>query len=180
MPHGYATMSVASILAETAHRMPDNVALIFNGQEIAYRDLWDQTRSYAGALRDLGVGPGDKVALMIPNVPDFPRAYYGVLALGAVVVPIHALLKATEIEYVLRDSGSKVLICAAPLLTEGAKGTWSSSCRSRGWRTWRRARSPSRRTFPVIRSTPRRSSTRAARPESRKGRRAVTSRSSSR
>ncbi len=122
MPHGYATMSVASILAETAHRMPDNVALIFNGQEIAYRDLWDQTRSYAGALRDLGVGPGDKVALMIPNVPDFPRAYYGVLALGAVVVPIHALLKATEIEYVLRDSGSKVLICAAPLLTEGAKG----------------------------------------------------------
>lgn len=122
MPHGYATMSVASILAETAHRLPDNVALIFNGQEIAYRDLWDQTRSYAGALRDLGVGPGDKVALMIPNVPDFPRAYYGVLALGAVVVPIHALLKATEIEYVLRDSGSKVLICAAPLLTEGAKG----------------------------------------------------------
>lgn len=122
MPHGYATMSVASILAETAHRMPDNVAVIFNGQEIAYRDLWDQTRSYAGALRDLGVGPGDKVALMIPNVPDFPRAYYGVLALGAVVVPIHALLKATEIEYVLRDSGAKVLICAAPLLTEGAKG----------------------------------------------------------
>jgi long-chain acyl-CoA synthetase len=122
MPHGYATMSVASILAETAHRMPDNVALIFNGDEILYRDLWDQTRNYAGALRDLGVGPGDKVALMIPNVPDFPRAYYATLALGAVVVPIHALLKAAEIEYVLRDSGSKLLICAAPLLPEGAKG----------------------------------------------------------
>ncbi len=122
MPHGYATMSVASILAETAHRMPDNVALIFNGQEIVYRELWDQTRGYAGALRELGVGPGDKVAIMIPNVPDFPRAYYAVLALGAVVVPIHALLKASEIEYVLRDSGSKLLICAAPLLAEGAKG----------------------------------------------------------
>ena len=122
MPHGYATMSVASILAETAHRMPDNVALIFNGQEIPYRDLWDQTRGYAGALRDLGVGPGDRVALMIPNVPDFPRAYYAVLALGAVVVPIHSLLKAAEIEYVLRDSGSTLLICAAPLLAEGAKG----------------------------------------------------------
>ncbi|MDN4595531.1 long-chain-fatty-acid--CoA ligase [Leifsonia virtsii] len=122
MSHGYATMSVASILAETAHRMPDNVALIFAGREIRYGELWDQTRSYAGALRDLGVGPGDRVALMLPNVPDFPRAYYAVLALGAIVVPIHALLKAEEIAYVLRDSGSELLICAAPLLAEGARG----------------------------------------------------------
>jgi long-chain acyl-CoA synthetase len=122
MSHGYATMSVASILAETAHRMPDNVALIFSGHEIAYGELWEQTRRYAGALRDRGVGPGDKVALLIPNVPDFPRAYYAVLSLGAVVVPVHALLKADEIAYVLRDSGSSMLICAAPLLTEGAKG----------------------------------------------------------
>ncbi|MGN6425998.1 MAG: long-chain-fatty-acid--CoA ligase [Leifsonia sp.] len=122
MNHGYATMSVASILAETAHRLPDNVALIFAGAEIRYGELWEQTRRYAGALRDRGVGPGDRVALMIPNVPDFPRAYYGVLALGAVVVPIHALLKAEEIAYVLRDSGASLLICAAPLLGEGAKG----------------------------------------------------------
>ncbi|WP_158865135.1 long-chain-fatty-acid--CoA ligase [Leifsonia sp. AG29] len=120
--HGFATMSVASILAETAHRMPDNVALIFGGAEIRYGTLWEETRRYAGALRDLGVGEGDRVALLIPNVPDFPRTYYATLALGAVVVPIHALLKAEEIEYVLRDSGAKVLICAAPLLGEGAKG----------------------------------------------------------
>lgn len=122
MSHGYATMSVASILAETAHRMPDNVALIFAGQEIRYGELWDQTRAYAGALSGLGVGPGDRVALMVPNVPDFPRSYYAVLALGAVVVPVHALLKADEIAYVLRDSGASLLICAAPLLAEGARG----------------------------------------------------------
>ncbi|MGN6762552.1 MAG: long-chain-fatty-acid--CoA ligase [Leifsonia sp.] len=122
MSHGYATMSVASILAETARRMPDNVALIFAGREIRYDELWEQTRRYAGALRELGVGPGDKVALMVPNVPDFPRAYYAVLALGAVVVPVHALLKAEEIAYMLGDSGSELLICAAPLLAEGARG----------------------------------------------------------
>lgn len=122
MSHGFATMSVASILAETAHRLPDNVALIFQGRHIRYGELWEQTRRYAGVLRERGIGPGDRVALMIPNVPDFPRAYYGVLALGATVVPIHALLKAEEIEYVLRDSGAKLLICAAPLLGEGAKG----------------------------------------------------------
>jgi long-chain acyl-CoA synthetase len=126
MSHGFATMSVASILAETAHRLPDNVALIFQGEEIRYGELWEQTRRYAGALRDRGIGPGDRVALMIPNVPDFPRVYYGALALGAVVVPVHALLKAEEIDYVLRDSGAALLVCAAPLLGEGAKGAASA------------------------------------------------------
>jgi long-chain acyl-CoA synthetase len=115
-------MSVASILAETAHRSPDRIALIFGEQEISYRTLWDETRAYAGALRDRGVGPGTPVAMLLPNVPDFPRCYYAVLALGGVVVPVHALLKAEEIAYVLQDSGAKLLICAAPLLGEGARG----------------------------------------------------------
>ncbi len=119
---GYATMSVASILAETATRMPENVALIFADQKTTYRELWDQTRQYAGALRDRGIGPGDAVAVLIPNVPDFPRTYYAILSLGAIIVPVHALLKGEEIAYVLRDSGARLLICAAPLLAEGAKG----------------------------------------------------------
>ncbi|TAM66140.1 MAG: long-chain fatty acid--CoA ligase [Microbacteriaceae bacterium] len=121
--HGFATMSVASILAETAHRLPDNIALIFGEQQISYATLWDETRAYAGALRERGIGPGDAVAVLIPNVPDFPRVYFAILSLGAVVVPIHALLKAEEIDYVLKDSGAKLMICAAPLLGEGAKGS---------------------------------------------------------
>jgi long-chain acyl-CoA synthetase len=60
--------------------------------------------------------------MLIPNVPDFPRVYYATLALGAVVVPVHALLKRHEIEYVLRDSDATLLVCAAPLITEGAAG----------------------------------------------------------
>jgi long-chain acyl-CoA synthetase len=62
------------------------------------------------------------VALLLPNTPHFPLAYFGALALGAVAVPVHALLRAEEIAYVLEDSGAKTLICAAPLLGEGAKG----------------------------------------------------------
>jgi len=119
---GFATMSVASILAESARRLPDNIALIFGDQQIDYATLWDETRAYADALRARGIGSGDAVAVLIPNVPDFPRVYYAILALGGVVVPVHALLKADEIAYVLKDSGSKLLICAAPLLGEGAKG----------------------------------------------------------
>lgn len=119
---GFATMSVAAILAETATRMPENIAVIVGDTETSYAELWDQTRSYAGALKARGVGDGTPVAMLIPNVADFPRIYFAILALGGIVVPIHALLKSEEIEYVLRDSGSALLVCAASLLGEGAKG----------------------------------------------------------
>ena len=56
--------------------------------------------------------------MLVPNVPDFARVYYAALALGAVVVPVHLLFKADEIEFVLRDSGADVLVAAAPLLAE--------------------------------------------------------------
>ncbi|GAB3798725.1 long-chain fatty acid--CoA ligase [Humibacter antri] len=120
-PTGFATISVAAILAEAARKYPDRTAVIFADQRIGYAQLWWETRRYAGALRARGVGRGTPVAVLIPNVPDFPRVYFAVLALGGVVVPVHALLKADEIEYVLRDSGAVALICAAPLLVEGAK-----------------------------------------------------------
>lgn len=118
----YQTLSVAAILRESALRSPDSIAIVVGDDEISYSQLWDETRAYAGALRSRGVKPGDAVGVLIPNVADFPRVYYAVLSLGAVVVPVHALLKADEIEYVLRDSGASILICAAPLLGEGAWG----------------------------------------------------------
>ncbi|MWV50827.1 AMP-binding protein [Rathayibacter sp. VKM Ac-2803] len=121
-PAGSGTASVAAILAEAARRTPTTVALRVGPLAIDYATLWNETRAYAGALREQGVGPGDRVALLIPNVPDFPRCYFAVLALGAVVVPVHALLKRDEIAYVLRDSGATTLVCAAPLLAEGAAG----------------------------------------------------------
>ncbi len=118
----HSSASVASILKESADRFPDAVAVVVGPNKTTYRQLWDETRAYAGALRAKGVTEGSKVAMLIPNVADFPRVYYAVLSLGAVAVPIHALLKQHEIEYVLRDSGSTMLVCAAPLLAEGAAG----------------------------------------------------------
>lgn len=123
---GFGTISVAAILAESARRTPNSIALIVGEDETSYGELWRGTRAYAGALRARGIGPGDAVAVLIPNVPDFARVYYAVLSLGAIVVPVHALLKAREIEYVLQDSGARMLICAAPLLKEGAAGAVSA------------------------------------------------------
>jgi long-chain acyl-CoA synthetase len=117
---GHATLSVAAILSESARRHAERPAVHFLGRSITYAELWDQTRAYAGALRDRGIGPGDRVAMMVPNVPDFARVYYAALALGATVVPVHLLLKAEEIAYVLRDSGADLFVVAAPLLGEGA------------------------------------------------------------
>ncbi len=117
---GFATMSVASILAESAVRHPDRIAFHFAGGTTSYCELWEQTRAYAGALRDRGIGRGDRVAMLVPNVPDFARVYYAVLALGAIVVPVHLLFKADEITHVLRDAEADLLIVAAPLLAEAA------------------------------------------------------------
>ena len=116
------SLSIASILAESAVRHADRTAVVLGELKLTYAQLWGHCLQYAAVLREKGVGPGDKVALLLPNTPHFPLAYFGTLALGAIAVPVHALLKAEEIEYVLRDSGAKALICAAPLLGEGAKG----------------------------------------------------------
>lgn len=117
-----STLSVAAILKESASRAPDKVAIVVGTTAVSYAELWRETRQYAGALAALGVNAGDAVAMLIPNVADFPRVYYAILSLGGIVVPIHALLKADEIEYVLRDSGATLLVCAAPLLGQGAAG----------------------------------------------------------
>ena len=105
-------LSLASILAESAARYPGKPALGVGPAEITYAELWEQARRYGAALESLGIAPDDRVAIMIPNVPDFPRAYFGILAAGGVVVPVHALLTAEEVAYVLRDSGAK--LCSAP------------------------------------------------------------------
>ncbi|HEU0132539.1 MAG TPA: long-chain fatty acid--CoA ligase [Mycobacteriales bacterium] len=118
-----ASLSIASILAESAVRHAGRTAVVMGEQRITYDALWADALRYAAALRDEhGVGPGDKVGVLVPNVPDFPRTYYAVLALGAVVVPVHALLRAEEIAYVLGDSGATLLVCHEALQGEGAKG----------------------------------------------------------
>jgi long-chain acyl-CoA synthetase len=115
------SLSLASILAESARKYPERTAVVMGEERIAYAQLWAQALGVAADLRERGVGPGDAVALLMPNVPDFPRAYYAILALGGVVVPVHALLTPDEIAYVLRDSGAKLLI-GHPMLASGPAG----------------------------------------------------------
>ncbi len=115
------TLSLASILAEAARWRPDKVGVIDGAQRVTYRELWQQALGCSAALAERGIRPGDHVALMCPNVVDFPRAYYGIIAAGAVVVPVHLLLTADEVTYVLGDSRATLLLCHLSQLAIGAK-----------------------------------------------------------
>jgi len=106
------TLSLACILAESARRFPKHVAVVEGENRVSYDELWRQARSLAAALDEYRVRPGDRVALLCPNTVDFPRAYFAILAAGAVVVPVHLLLTADEVAFVLRDSGAALLVSA--------------------------------------------------------------------
>ncbi|GAA2673339.1 long-chain-fatty-acid--CoA ligase [Actinoplanes palleronii] len=115
-------LNLAVILRESAVAHPAAPALIFEGHRISYGELDAQSDAVAAALTARGVRPGDRIALQLPNVPDFPVAYYGILKAGAIVVPLNVMLRAPEIAYQLADSGARVLITWSALLDEAAKG----------------------------------------------------------
>jgi long-chain acyl-CoA synthetase len=87
----------------------ERTALKLDEHELSYRALDVGSARVAGLLRERGVRPGDRVGLMLPNVPEFALVYYGVLRAGAVVVPMNVLLKRREVEFHLRDSGARML-----------------------------------------------------------------------
>ena len=109
-------LSLASVLQESALRRPDKVAVIEGRRSATYAELWDAALRRAGALRAAGVHPGDRVALLGLNTIDFVTAYYGILARGAVVVPVAPMLVADEVAFLVADSGARVALMADDLL----------------------------------------------------------------
>ena len=97
-------------------------ALRQDGQELTYEQLERGSGQAAALLRESGVRPGDRVALMMPNVLAFPLLFYGALAAGAVVVPMNPLLKSREVAHYLGDSGASVILAWDAAGDEAAKG----------------------------------------------------------
>jgi long-chain acyl-CoA synthetase len=101
--------NLASILLDSASSRGDASALKLDDAEVSYSMLDGASAHIAGLLRERGVGPGDRVGIMLPNVPYFAVCYYGVLRAGAVVVPMNVLLKGREVAFYCSDPESKVL-----------------------------------------------------------------------
>ena len=104
------TLNLASILRESAHKLPSKTAIILGDVEISYGELHGLAQRFAGALQALGIQPGQHVALMLPNVPHFTIAYYGSHYAAAPVVPLNVLLTGDEVAYHLDDSDAVALI----------------------------------------------------------------------
>jgi long-chain acyl-CoA synthetase len=103
-------LNLASLLTESAGRAPDSPAIRLGEVELSYGELDRRSAQLATLLGEQGIAPGDRVGVMLPNVPEFPVAYYGVLRAGGVVVPMNVLLKRREIAFYLEDSGTKLLL----------------------------------------------------------------------
>jgi long-chain acyl-CoA synthetase len=97
-------------LAAAVADAPDRPAVRLDDLVLNYGFLDAGAQRAAGLLRAHGIVPGDRVGLMLPNVPYFPVVYFGALRLGAVVVPMNPLLKAREVAYHLSDSGAKLIV----------------------------------------------------------------------
>ena len=98
------------LLEQTAARYPDRVATIFFGAKLTYRDLDEAANRFAHALLNLGLGRGDRVALMLPNCPQFLIAFYGALKAGAVVTAMNPLYTPRELAYQLNDADATTLV----------------------------------------------------------------------
>ena len=99
-----------SLLRQAAADHPDRVALRMDDLTLTYAQLREAVGRTSALLAGRGVQPGDRVGIMLPNVPAFPIAFYGALAAGAVVVPMNPLLKSREVSYYLGDSGAKAVV----------------------------------------------------------------------
>jgi long-chain acyl-CoA synthetase len=101
--------NLATFLTDTTQRHGDRTALKLDDVEVSYAALDESSARVAGLLAERGIGPRDRVGIMLPNVPYFPMAYYGVLRLGGVVVPMNPLLKGREVAFFLEDPEAKLL-----------------------------------------------------------------------
>ncbi|MBA3263216.1 MAG: long-chain fatty acid--CoA ligase [Thermoleophilaceae bacterium] len=101
--------NLARILTETAAQHGDLTAFKLDDVELSYAALDESSARIASLLKAKGVGTGDRVGLMLPNVPYFPAIYYGILRAGAVVVPMNVLLKGREVTFYLQDPGARVV-----------------------------------------------------------------------
>ncbi|MEA2292559.1 MAG: long-chain acyl-CoA synthetase [Solirubrobacteraceae bacterium] len=102
-------MNLAEIMTTSAERFGDRTAMKLDDAEVSYALLDGASAHIAGMLHDKGFGVGDRVGIMLPNVPYFAVIYYGILRAGGVVVPMNPLLKGREVAFYLRDPEAKIL-----------------------------------------------------------------------
>jgi len=106
----YPRVTLPEALEATARKHPDHPTVIFKGRRITYREHNETVDRFAAALQELGVRKGDRVAVHLPNCPQFILAYYATLRIGGIVVPCNPIYTARELKHQLSDSGAGVIV----------------------------------------------------------------------
>jgi long-chain acyl-CoA synthetase len=114
----YPQIPLDGLLAESAAKYPDHPAIIFGGSlgssvmdsTMTYQELEDAVNRFAAAVQEMGIKKGDRVAIFMPNCPQFVISYYGAMRAGGIAVPGNFLYTATEIQNLLNDSGAEIII----------------------------------------------------------------------
>jgi long-chain acyl-CoA synthetase len=101
---------LTDLVAEGVERWGDRTALVYYGAKWSYRRFWQESERFALALAREGVRAGDRVAIYLPNCPEYPIALFGVLRLGAIVVQVSPLYLGQDLVRILKDSEPKALV----------------------------------------------------------------------
>ena len=109
-------ISLPQLLDESITKYSNHTAMTFFGKNFTYKELNNNIQKVAKALAKKGVGKGERVAIMLPNCPQYPMSFYGILTCGAIVVQVNPMYKASELIHILNDSGAKVIIVMDQLL----------------------------------------------------------------
>ncbi|MGE5280353.1 MAG: long-chain-fatty-acid--CoA ligase [Deltaproteobacteria bacterium] len=112
LPESIASLrNIPRILEEGAAVHPRRPALVFGSLRIDYKTAWEKScRITRHLVESIGIKPGERVALLADNAPEFVYAYFGILRAGGIVVPVNHMFKREEIRYILEDSGSRCLL----------------------------------------------------------------------
>ncbi|MCE4606272.1 MAG: AMP-binding protein [Desulfurococcales archaeon] len=113
----YPETTVYELLETSARRFPGKTAVIFYGGRLTYSQVKDYSERLATFLARNGIGKGDRVAIYALNSPHWIIAYFGILRANAVVVPVNPLLRGSELEYIVKDSGAKMIVTTGELLS---------------------------------------------------------------
>lgn len=110
----YPECTLVDLLSQSSSQRPNHPALLFQGKTISYGELEHQSTDFANALIELGVKQGDRVALLLPNSPQFIIAMFGIWKAGGMVVPFNPLYTERELEHALRESGAETVVVLTP------------------------------------------------------------------
>ncbi len=116
------SLNLATIVVRSAERHGDGLAVRLDPIKLTYDELDEMSARAAAMLRERGVSPGDRVGLMLPNVPAFVVLYYAILRAGGIVVPMNILLKRREVGYYLEDSGTRLMFATDEMREEAEAG----------------------------------------------------------